>query len=496
MAIKIPSKNIYSIKFNPVVDNAINKVYTNEYYTDFNAKQLGETISSVGYVNNSAVPDYSAQIPETIFTDNSSTNKLQSVKQLNGFSIDLATNDFYPGSSTTNISGRFQDWILYKITVNKADVEALNISCSATTNYYGRGFSKYSYLEERDVVYNGVSTQIYAVGGGDIEIEQISSESEILEKYFDDYRSYTMYPYSYAYRIKINAIGYDYSRYNDDHPNNYDNDGRHTFKILYIDNGAELIIYLLILKIASYQASNPPADVGMALKDISINLYNNADFKITQYGNREKSFSINNNQSKLLQTNTRNGSISQGEYLANEVLKAYSGGKQTAVISCLITEYYDTNDNLVISPAGSAQSVYSNPIEISVLGTTTYGYETALRVSLNPRLSTAQVQANRSLYYNSEEYTIAAIDSNGDYIVVPQGRLYRYIGSTVTGYREKRPAPMFIKEGDIVIPYIYTNNGDSPLSYNKDYTPKQFKVVGTKISDRQGVTIELTLLAI
>ena len=52
---------------------------------------------------------------------------------------------------------------------------------------------------------------------------------------------------------------------------------------------------------------------------------------------------------------------------------------------------------------------------------------------------------------------------------------------------------MIFREGDIVIPYIYTNKGDKPLSYNKDFTPKQFKVVGTAISKQQGVQQELTL---
>lgn len=53
---------------------------------------------------------------------------------------------------------------------------------------------------------------------------------------------------------------------------------------------------------------------------------------------------------------------------------------------------------------------------------------------------------------------------------------------------------MLFKEGDIVIPYIYTNDGDKPMSYNKDFTPKQFKIVGTSISKRQGCMQELTLL--
>lgn len=52
---------------------------------------------------------------------------------------------------------------------------------------------------------------------------------------------------------------------------------------------------------------------------------------------------------------------------------------------------------------------------------------------------------------------------------------------------------MLFQEGNIVIPYTYTNQGDKPLSYNKDFTPKQFKIVGTKISKRQGGTQELTL---
>lgn len=55
---------------------------------------------------------------------------------------------------------------------------------------------------------------------------------------------------------------------------------------------------------------------------------------------------------------------------------------------------------------------------------------------------------------------------------------------------------MLFKIGDIVEPYIFTNKGDRPLSYNKDFTPKQFKVVGTRISTKQGVTQELTLLEV
>lgn len=52
---------------------------------------------------------------------------------------------------------------------------------------------------------------------------------------------------------------------------------------------------------------------------------------------------------------------------------------------------------------------------------------------------------------------------------------------------------MIFQEGDIVIPYIYTNKGDKPLSYNKDFTPKRFKVIATKITKKQGGTQELTL---
>lgn len=52
---------------------------------------------------------------------------------------------------------------------------------------------------------------------------------------------------------------------------------------------------------------------------------------------------------------------------------------------------------------------------------------------------------------------------------------------------------MLFEIGDTVIPYVYTNNGDKPLSYNKDLTPKQFKVVGVSVSKEQGVMQELTL---
>ena len=55
---------------------------------------------------------------------------------------------------------------------------------------------------------------------------------------------------------------------------------------------------------------------------------------------------------------------------------------------------------------------------------------------------------------------------------------------------------MLFDIGDIVIPYTYTNQGDKPISYNKNFTPKRFKVVGVGISKQQGGAQELTLQAI
>lgn len=106
---------------------------------------------------------------------------------------------------------------------------------------------------------------------------------------------------------------------------------------------------------------------------------------------------------ELMQTtNTPNmGTKYQG------IIEKWKNGKQTAVISCPITDYYDTNVNKAID-----------------------------------------------------------ISTNGK---------------------------MLFQEGDIVIPYTYTNKGDKPLSYNKDFAPKQFKIVGTRISKKQGGLQELTL---
>lgn len=123
--------------------------------------------------------------------------------------------------------------------------------------------------------------------------------------------------------------------------------------------------------------------------------------KTYKFGNGNKVFSFDGNE--LIQTT--NTPMSQNKYQG--IIDKWKNGKQTAVISCSIADYYDTNGNKVINISTSGK--------------------------------------------------------------------------------------MLFQEGDIVIPYIYTNKGDKPLSYNKDFTPKQFRVIGTKISKNQGGMQDLTL---
>lgn len=116
---------------------------------------------------------------------------------------------------------------------------------------------------------------------------------------------------------------------------------------------------------------------------------------------------VNLSSSELLQDGAKSSNKRMSKFLAENILNSYKNGKQTAVISCPVANYYDENGNKVI--------------DISTSG------------------------------------------------------------------------KMLFHEGDIVIPYVYTNQGDRPLSYNKDFTPKQFKVIGTKLSKLQGGMQELTL---
>jgi hypothetical protein len=139
-------------------------------------------------------------------------------------------------------------------------------------------------------------------------------------------------------------------------------------------------------------------------ESVEITIYGNTvgisleDGTVT-YGDGTKPFSLEGNE--LLQDSSKNGNTPTTQYLANQVFANYINGKETAVLKCSISDYYD---------------------------------------------------------YDTNELLISKEGKNGK--------------------------KMTIDIGDEVLPMIYTNRGDTPMSekvVDETKQPKTFSVVGKKI---------------
>lgn len=236
-------------------------------------------------------------------------------------------------------------------------------------------------------------------------------------------------------------------------------------------------------------------------------IQNNVDVKVgdkIQYENQTFTVSyVSNNNVIILNSLTFGNDFSNGAIINatalliddidenyNKIINEWKNGKQTAVITCPIADYYDENGDKIIFSQNKAYS-YSNPIQLSVLNQESSNMFSA---TVNPNIEWQDWVKNPTIYYRSSSANI--VGKTGNTLFFETSNIPTYmslLGKTGTAYRERKQAPMAFREGDIVIPYTYSNNSDKPLSYNKDFTPKQFKVVGVGISKNQGGMQELTL---
>ena len=83
---------------------------------------------------------------------------------------------------------------------------------------------------------------------------------------------------------------------------------------------------------------------------IGISLTNGA----VVYGNGNSPYSIDQNE--LIQSTAKTYGISTTEYISRSILQGYKYGKETAVLKCSISDYFDENDELAISADGKVGS--------------------------------------------------------------------------------------------------------------------------------------------
>ena len=229
--------------------------------------------------------------------------------------------------------------------------------------------------------------------------------------------------------------------------------------------------------------------------------------------NGTSNFSLPENE---LTQNTENS-----QSLANSVISSYKDGKETALIRCSISKYYDTFGNLVISD-GSLYSKYPTTGE-TTWGLSGYTLSTPTVIDGVTLYPTVKQRLNMMDWPSSLPFPIMGrVLKILDYKIVPDGAtptIYPYYDIKITD----APDPQFVDTGlanyaifdyilygtmpetevgafmyatlgmfdtekmtfhlhDEVIPYIMGADGkDKPMSVYADGSPKVFQVLSSKI---------------
>ena len=507
MAIVIPSKNIHSINFDPVIDNQIDKVeieakeivpdnhYEETVYNEAiieninNKTQFSENIWNYGRKNIQAPMVYTVYISQIVFRPRYITKMIQiPINQKNSYIKDIF--DKVDKEGNPNI----------RISINGRKFKSNN----------ARGMFEASFDSSGEI--NKVQSSVYVSGSA-------SHDGE--------YEQFVELPTEETYTANItNASGSSMSVTSNLSFIPDTNITEALFSIVTNEKGENcyqitLKIYsdLQVYKLSGYNSEQSQAPQNMYL-DFSMSgvyeEYLSDKIDITFYGNKigidlqentvtigngNKIFSFDGNE--LIQTTNTPTQVSKYQ----SVIDDWKNGKQTATITCSISEYSDESGKLIKSTNDKVQLfVKCTDVKRELFGE--IGTFEAMNVDFEKgdsfyitRLDFPPIGDNYGDNYKviiseqnieNKNFTLTNPSITNPFKV---GKIYGayvdyYLSSPFT---KNISFPFLFYAGDIVIPYSYTNNGDKPVSYNQDLTPKKFKVLGTSISKKQGVSQELTL---
>lgn len=409
MAIVIPSKNIYSINFDPVIDNQIDKVEV-ETITPSTVYDYDTIVFNKDYTNLGLyLPDnYDLKADSRqIHQDNTQGNWYYYAEAISFVNIRPAYTTVsikVPKNQSNKLISKIYDKenIKYSLVLDEKETVPISVTVKISSSdghpsnsnisygdfnwdYNNRETTKISGIKLKD--YLSVANTITVPSASGTSVQGISATA-----------SKTL-----ANQENLGSTSVAYNAQDD----TWDLLNLKILTAVYVVKTGENYYNKSSLPIfrAQTRTLNGTAEI-YAAKQLSMTIYGdtiNLDLqdKTVSIGNGNKVFSFDGNE--LIQTT--NTPTQEGKY--QEIIDEWKNGKQTATIACPIADFYDTNGNKVIDTSVSDKMLFGI--------------------------------------------------------------------------------------GDIVIPYTYTNQGDKPISYNKNFTPKQFKVVGTKISKNQGGTQELTL---
>lgn len=475
MAIVIPSKNIYSINFDPVIDNQIDKV-------EFTEKQAS-IVESQEEVAKQTITNFVDGNPFTI-------------EKLNGFNDGRDIDATY--IQVTDIK------YTPTITINIDKKQNNKLIKSLFTGVDGNGNSNISYELFGDVQKGQVYIVLLVTGSGN-NLTVINSEINIYPTEIstqDTTYSFSInnnhkYKSSMEFPVAFKTASVPA---NNDLSTELEIDGGTIFSTKAIETETQFSISLnLLAGFTLYKAPltyanmegsnyrlvtiNPPSTLNtkyypyfekyIAKKvNITINgtvLSLNLEDDTIQKGNGNKVFSFDGNE--LIQTTNTPTQESKYQGVINE----WKDGKQTAIITCSIDKYR-----------------LDEPVTLKLVNTSNPSGNTYSCMLSGTPAELGKIKKDYYLQGNGFHITISYVGNR-----YAQGKITEEQGGNFPNYGADFNAEGYKMNifdiGDIVIPYTYTNQGDKPISYNKDFTPKQFKIVGTKIMMKQGVLQELTL---
>lgn len=167
--------------------------------------------------------------------------------------------------------------------------------------------------------------------------------------------------------------------------------------------------------------------------------------------------------------------------------RAYSLGKETAVIRCSIGDYYD-GDNKAISIDKQRNLSTDIATARAVLSGSSYNVRVTLQQAFEKNVKAKISWLNNVGYKVERTLTILA----GETVAQTYAGLYRPTNIKVESISLE--TPMCFEVGDQVIPMVYGANGqDRPMSLYSDMTPKIFQVLAVKPYYDGAVWQELTL---
>jgi len=541
MAIVIPSKNIYSINFNPVIDNQIDKVEVSvnafKEVKDFDTIIYSENYIDSNSVDNQGISNKNYEEYLWLGTGGSTIRNVRVATEIKGLqkaiilpkiyipknqnkklitntreakiSVSGEINHYTSGISLNTIYGDLSfgfdsvsGWVLQS---KESSYDLFNAE-----NYNNENFSV---LYERDVasVLQNKLEEIQAIARD----TKITATHRLLktnkngvinilsDMYIDNNGHASPDPVRAELRSLVSGTKKDISITIETH------NGEECYAIKIERLLIELTVMFATGAIGWYKGienisggtyiENGATKIEFIPNKIDLSVYGDIitldlqDETVT-INNGNKVFSFDGNE--LIQST--NTPTQESKY--QEIIEKWKDGKQTVIISCPISDYYDENGRLSIP-----NYAFDNPCRLGVykyINKSTYG----VYFLRNRGASKPDISIGDKIYYQNESATLLTglIPYLGtgsgvwkaEIEVIPNGAIAKeynkneiIVNLKTAGLLDK----LIFNIGDIVIPYTYTNQGDKPLSYNKDFTPKQFKVVGTSISKKQGVTQELTL---